>query len=53
MTIYVGNIPYAIRENEIAELFSKYGKIISIKIQAVQKDTVLLKWKPKNRRNWQ
>ena len=32
MTIYVGNIPYAIRENEIAELFSKYGKIISIKI---------------------
>jgi RNA recognition motif-containing protein len=32
MTVYVGNIPYAIRENEIAELFSKYGKIISIKI---------------------
>ncbi len=32
MTIYVGNIPYAIREPEIAEVFSKYGKISSIKI---------------------
>jgi RNA recognition motif-containing protein len=32
MTIYVGNIPYAIREPEIAEVFSKYGKIVSIKI---------------------
>lgn len=32
MTIYVGNIPYAIRENEIAEVFQKYGKIVSIKI---------------------
>jgi RNA recognition motif-containing protein len=32
MTIYVGNIPYAIRENEIAEVFNKYGKIVSIKI---------------------
>jgi len=32
MTIYVGNIPYAIRENEIAEVFGKYGKIVSIKI---------------------
>lgn len=32
MTIYVGNIPYALREPEIAEVFSKYGKIVSIKI---------------------
>lgn len=32
MTIYVGNIPYSIRENEIAEIFHKYGKIVSIKI---------------------
>jgi RNA recognition motif-containing protein len=32
MTIYVGNIPYSIRENEIAEVFQKFGKIISIKI---------------------
>jgi RNA recognition motif-containing protein len=32
MTIYVGNIPYALREPEISEVFSKYGKIISIKI---------------------
>jgi len=30
--MYVGNIPYAIREPEIAEVFSKHGKIISIKI---------------------
>ncbi len=32
MTVYVGNIPYAIREPEIAEVFSKYGKIVSIKV---------------------
>jgi RNA recognition motif-containing protein len=32
MTIYIGNIPYAIRENEIAEVFQKFGKIISIKL---------------------
>jgi RNA recognition motif-containing protein len=30
--MYVGNIPYSIRENEIAEVFQKYGKIVSIKI---------------------
>jgi RNA recognition motif-containing protein len=32
MTIYIGNIPYAIRENEIADVFQKFGKIVSIKI---------------------
>lgn len=32
MTIYIGNIPYAIRENEIAEVFQKFGKVVSIKI---------------------
>jgi RNA recognition motif-containing protein len=32
MTIYVGNIPYAFRENEISEVFHKYGKIVSIKV---------------------
>jgi RNA recognition motif-containing protein len=32
MTIYVGNVPYSIREPEISEVFSRCGKIVSIKI---------------------
>ena len=32
MTLYVGNIPYAIKEEELKELFQEYGTVVSIKI---------------------
>ncbi len=32
MTIYVGNIPYSMKENEIEQLFSEYGKVVSVKV---------------------
>ena len=32
MTIYVGNIPYSLKEEEMKEIFQQYGKVTSIKI---------------------
>ncbi len=32
MTLYVGNIPYAVKEEELKELFQEYGTVVSIKI---------------------
>ena len=32
MTLYVGNIPYAVKEEELKEVFQEYGTVVSIKI---------------------
>ena len=32
MTLYVGNIPYSVREEELKEGFQEYGTITSLKI---------------------
>jgi RNA recognition motif-containing protein len=32
MTLYVGNIPYAVKEEELKEMFQEFGTVISIKI---------------------
>lgn len=32
MTLYVGNIPYAVKEEELKEVFQEYGTVTSIKI---------------------
>lgn len=32
MTIYIGNIPYSMKEADIENLFSEYGKVLSVKI---------------------
>ena len=32
MTIYVGNIPYSLKEEELKELFQKYGQVTGIKV---------------------
>ncbi len=32
MTIYVGNIPYNLKEEDLREVFNEYGKIVSIKL---------------------
>ena len=32
MTIYVGNIPYSLKEDDLKEVFKEYGNIVSIKI---------------------
>ncbi len=32
MTLYVGNIPYAVKEEELKEIFQEYGTVVSIKI---------------------
>lgn len=32
MTIYAGNIPYSLKEEELREIFRPYGKITSIKV---------------------
>jgi len=32
MTIYVGNIPYSLKEDELREIFQQYGTITSIKV---------------------
>ena len=32
MTLYVGNIPYAVKEEELTEVFQEYGTVVSIKI---------------------
>ena len=29
MNIYVGNLPFSIRDNELSELFSEYGEVKS------------------------
>ena len=30
--LYVGNLSYSTRENELTDLFSTYGKVVSVKI---------------------
>ena len=32
MTIYVGNIPYKVKEEELKAIFQEYGSIVSLKI---------------------
>ncbi len=32
MTLYVGNIPYGVKEEELKEVFQEYGTVSSIKI---------------------
>lgn len=32
MTLYVGNIPYAVKEEELKEIFQEFGTVTSIKI---------------------
>ena len=32
MTLYVGNIPYAVKEEELKEIFQEIGTVTSIKI---------------------
>ncbi|MCK5822446.1 MAG: RNA-binding protein [Bacteroidales bacterium] len=32
MNIYVGNLPYTIGEDELSEIFGKYGAVNSVKI---------------------
>ena len=32
MTLYVGNIPYSVKEDELKEIFQEYGTVVSIKI---------------------
>ena len=32
MNIYVGNLPFSTSENDLAELFSEYGQVVSTKI---------------------
>lgn len=30
--LYVGNLTYSVKEDQIRELFSKYGEVVSVKI---------------------
>ena len=32
MTLYVGNIPYAVKEEELKEIFQEFGTVTSLKI---------------------
>ena len=32
MTLYVGNIPYKVKEDELKAVFQEYGTIVSLKI---------------------
>lgn len=32
MTLYVGNIPYTVKEEELKAVFQEYGAIVSLKI---------------------
>ena len=32
MTLYVGNIPYSLKEEELKEIFQEYGTVTSLKI---------------------
>jgi RNA recognition motif-containing protein len=34
MTLYVGNIPYTLKEDELKEIFQEFGTVTSIKIIA-------------------
>ena len=32
MTIYIGNVPYSMKETDIEQLFAGYGTVMSVKI---------------------
>jgi RNA recognition motif-containing protein len=32
MTIYIGNVPYSMKETDIEQLFADYGTVLSVKI---------------------
>ena len=32
MALYVGNLPYAVKEEELREVFQEYGTVVSIKV---------------------
>ena len=32
MNIYVGNLPFSVRDNELSELFSEYGEVKSANV---------------------
>ena len=32
MTIYIGNIPYSLKEADIEQLFAEFGSVLSVKI---------------------
>ena len=32
MTLYVGNIPYSVKEEELKEIFQEYGTVVNLKI---------------------
>jgi RNA recognition motif-containing protein len=32
MNIYVGNLSYSVKENELREIFEEYGEVTSVKI---------------------
>jgi len=32
MNIYVGNLPYAVNEDELKDLFSEFGEVLSAKV---------------------
>jgi RNA recognition motif-containing protein len=32
MTIYIGNVPYSMKEADIEQLFADYGTVLSVKI---------------------
>ena len=32
MNIYVGNLPYSVKEDELREIFENYGKVVSINL---------------------
>ena len=32
MTLYVGNIPYSMKEEDVKEVFMEYGNVVSVKI---------------------
>lgn len=32
MNLYVGNLPYSMSENDLADLFSPYGEVLSAKV---------------------
>ena len=34
MTLYVGNIPYSVKEEELKEIFQEYGTVSSLKLIA-------------------
>ncbi len=32
MTIYIGNVPYSLKEADIEQLFAEFGSVLSVKI---------------------